>query len=305
MPTLVTPDLSSAVLGLFASGKTRVNNVIAKCLMLFSLVFLLAACGGSDEAERNEAERKYVGQVTGTDAYIGLVENGDQLLAYVCDGNGISRWFKGGFSPVQASTLTAGGQTLVVQPTPQGLQGAVDVDGVPRTFTVRQVPQSSEAGLYRAEVPIDDQTMVGGWVVLEDLTHRGLVSLGGTTLTTSSLSVSSGTVQVTSPTLNSFVSVKPATTITTSCGYTGMVTNAAGARLAGVRVRVFDTSTTPERLIGETTTDATGNYRLTVNQTSPSPTKTYRAVVVNSAGQTVAQESATASCGATIHLVVR
>jgi hypothetical protein len=300
MPTIATLDLRSAVLGFFASGKARLNSAMTKCLMSLSLVFLLAACGGSDDADRT-----YVGQVAGTDAYIGIVENGDQMLAYVCDGNGISRWFKGGYSQALASTLTSGGQTLVVQSTPLGLQGTVDVDGVPKTFTARQVPQGSEAGLYRVDVPIDDQAIVGGWVVLEDQTRRGLVSLGGTTLSTSSLSFSSGTVQVTSPTLTSFVSVKPATAITTSCSYSGTVTNAAGSRLAGVRVRVFDTSAVPERLVGETTTDATGGYRLSVNQPSPSPTKTYRAVVINSAGQVVAQGSATASCGATIHLVVR
>lgn len=293
-------DLMWSLLGFFASCTARLTNTVAKCLMSLSLVVVLAACGGSDEAER-----KYVGQVAGTDAYIGMVADGNQMLAYVCDGHSISRWFRGAYSPNQASTLTSGGQTLVVLATPVGLQGTVDVDGVPKTFMVRHVPQGSEAGLYRAEVPIDGQAMVGGWVVLEDQTHRGLVSLGGTSLSTSSLSFSSGTVQVTSPTLTSFVSVKPATITTTSCSYSGTVTNAAGSRLAGVRVRVFDTSATPERLIGETTTDATGGYRLSVNQPSPSPTKTYRAVVINSAGQTLAHASATASCGATIPLVVR
>lgn len=274
------------------------RNILKFVFSIF-ISSVLTACGGSDDSEQ-----KYVGKVMGTDAYIGVVESGKRVIAYVCDGNNISQWFEGSFTQAGVVKLESNGQTLMLQATPQGFQGTYEKDGDRKSFLANSIPSASEAGIYRADVPINDQSIIGGWVVLEDQTRRGLVTLGGTKLSTSGFSLSTSSVQITANNTTSLITVSPVSTTTVTCRFSGVVSNSSGALISGLRVRIFDTSTLPERLIGEATTDSRGSYSLSVNQSSTSITKTYRIIVLNSAGQTIAQTTSSTSCGATTNFSI-
>lgn len=281
-------------------GPSFIRRVCAT-LVVLATAAALAACGGSDNAVTSA--RTYVGKVEGTDALIGLVSDGTAAVAYVCDGQDTATWFRGAQPDARTIQLDAGADGLVATLSEQGAEGHVVLAGTRRKFTAVPASPGTPAGLYRAEVPLDAGTLIGGWIALASGEVRGLLKLGSTSLSTSQLSLSSGSVLVTSSTLTDTVMLAAVSTSTSTCAYSGTVKSASGAGLSGVRVRVYDTTTTPNRLIGEATTDATGAYRFTATQNSPAPTRTFRAVATDSAGRTVGQASTSTSCGAVLNIV--
>lgn len=270
-------------------------------LAVIASVLALAACGGSDNAAA--PAKAYVGKVEGTDALIGLVSDGVAAIAYVCDGQELATWFRGAQADARTIQLDSGGDGLVANVSEQSAEGHVVLAGTRRKFTAVPAAPGTTAGLYRADVPLDAGTLIGGWIALASGEVRGLLKLGSTTLSTSQLSLASGSVLVTSSILTDTVVLAAVSTSTTTCAYSGTVKSASGASLSGVRVRVYDITTTPNRLIGEATTGATGAYRFTATQNSPAPTRTFRAVATDSAGRTVGQASTSASCGAVLNIV--
>lgn len=266
---------------------------LSRWLTLFLAVSVVSACGGDTE----EGAQTYVGRVAATDAYIGVVANSTEMIAYVCDGNSIRRWFRGARSAGPETTLVAGDETLVMRFSASGVDGTVDAGGSPKTYTANLVPAGSPAGFYRAEVPVDDQILEGGWIVLEDGTFRGQATLGGSTTSSTQLNFSTGSALFTVSGKSSLVNVAPVSISTTTCIYSGTVTNAATQRLSGVRIKLFDVSVSPERLIGEATTDLNGNYRLVVTQPVTSLAKSYRIDVFGASGQKLGQALFAATCG--------
>src|SRR4051812_42590389 len=92
---------------------------------LAALVVGLAGCGKPPTTEgdaRQEPDRTYVGKLDGgpDSARIGIVTQGDRLLAYVCSGEeafngGNCRWLSGRLSSGAAELTHAGGMKLSVE----------------------------------------------------------------------------------------------------------------------------------------------------------------------------------------------
>lgn len=131
-----------------------------------------AATGGAAAASR----LGYVGRVTGTDAFVGIVVRGDAVTAYVCDGRNLARWFHG--------TLTNGRALLTSR---SGGRLQVDLRSVPRgalrlprrkALPFVASPARGRAGLFRAERAVTTRARrkgrrLTGWVRLNDGSVRG------------------------------------------------------------------------------------------------------------------------------------
>jgi hypothetical protein len=139
----------------------------------------LAACGG-DEASKSGGsdalEGEFVGTVEGSDAYVALVSNGDELVSgYLCDGKGVSTWLERsqvvhGSAELRDRKGARVGQVELVR---DRASGEVEVGG--RALAFSAAPAEGEAGLYREAVgdagePGFTET---GWIVLADGSVRG------------------------------------------------------------------------------------------------------------------------------------
>jgi hypothetical protein len=112
-------------------------------------------------------------KVEGTNAFLDdFVANGDEVVAYVCDGANVAQWFRG---PVGASgfDLTAGEARMTGTVNGDGLVGVVTMpDGSAHAFDAKPV---TSAALYRAEAGDTENLQVGGWVVI-DGEQRGAIA---------------------------------------------------------------------------------------------------------------------------------
>jgi hypothetical protein len=160
-------------------------------LVLIVLSLTLGACGGAQPTPETMLSGAWVGKVDGTDAYIAIASNGEEVMAYICDGKTITQWYRG-----QATTggldLAAGSAKLQAQLTVDAANGSITLaDG--ESFNFQATRAAGDAGLYRLEETVDDETWTAGWVVLNDGQLRGLrVSSKGTLETLSSLSAGAG-----------------------------------------------------------------------------------------------------------------
>lgn len=117
-----------------------------------------AATGGS-----------YVGPVDGSNAFIGIVSNGNNLLAYVCDGDQsgatAADWFRGATDGSYVDMTTANGAHLVATIGANGADGFfTDATGVSYSFHADVA--GAGAGLFRATANIDGTQFVDGWVLV-------------------------------------------------------------------------------------------------------------------------------------------
>jgi hypothetical protein len=162
-------------------------------ILWFPLALLLAvaaACGSGDSddapatATANPA-RTYVGAVTGTSAFLAVVDDGTRVLAYVCDGvpadpvgtvPTIQTWFN---APSAGGKVDAsqGDARLQLTLTDTAMSGTVTLAGG-RQLAVTGTPASGDAGLYRAEAEGSGSTAVGGWILNAAGEQRG--GVGGT-----------------------------------------------------------------------------------------------------------------------------
>lgn len=113
----------------------------------------------------------FVGRVQDSNALIGLVTNGDRVVAYVCD-NVEADWFRGQVVDGRAVLTAAGGAQLTIDvsaATPSGTLHLQDGRGLSFTTEVAD----GMAGLYRAEATVGGAPLVGGWIVLSDGDGRG------------------------------------------------------------------------------------------------------------------------------------
>jgi hypothetical protein len=144
---------------------------LAAPLVALASVALVLGCGDDEQAAAVQVT--YVGQVSGTNAYIALVAEGGKLSGYVSDSKQVSTWLT---APRLASSVelesrqgdplgdVSGGDTA---------GGSVEVAGKDRTFTLERA--TGEAGLYRAArgKPGKKGFVEVGWVVLADGSQRG------------------------------------------------------------------------------------------------------------------------------------
>lgn len=114
-----------------------------------------------------------VGRLSGTDALVAVVSDGDEVVAYVCDGPAaLGERFFGTLDGGRAVLRSTGGAELdltVVEGTATGTFTAAG--GTPVAFTT--APATGDAGLYFAD-GIEDGVVYGaGWIVLADGTQTG------------------------------------------------------------------------------------------------------------------------------------
>ncbi|MBI3152398.1 MAG: hypothetical protein HYZ21_09710 [Chloroflexi bacterium] len=154
-------------------------------VVLITLSLLISACGASKSAT-DGITGVWVGDIEGTDTFIGIASNGSEVMVYVCDGNTISQWFYG---QAGEENLDLAAGTLNLSDANSNVQAQLAVDGASGSVTLAngqsfnfQVPRAAgDAGLYRLEETGNDEQWVSGWVVLNDGQLRGLrVSTKGT-----------------------------------------------------------------------------------------------------------------------------
>ena len=126
------------------------------------------------------ATRTYLGAVNGTRALLGIVLNGTQVRAYVCDGTPsrlaiLAEWFTGQVkgSSVQASSQDQQAQ-LTAQLTDQSASGTLRLaSGRVYSFSIPQVPATGQVGIFEGTALIAGQRYHAGWLRLAGGDQRG------------------------------------------------------------------------------------------------------------------------------------
>jgi hypothetical protein len=162
-----------------------------------SLVFLLVGCGSTSSAPASPtasstptlsevrsvstgATRTYLGAVSGTQALLGIVLDGTQVRAYICDGTPsrlatLAEWFTGQVSEglVQASSTDQQAQ-LTAQFTNQNASGTLRLaSGRVYLFSIPQVPTTAQVGVFEGTALIAGQRSHAGWLRLAGGDQRG------------------------------------------------------------------------------------------------------------------------------------
>jgi hypothetical protein len=173
------------------------NPIVSLCAA-FAVAFTLNACGNTQPVQTEEAflaeiEREnlipttsFVGEVSGTSAYIAIVERDGTVEVYVCDGTptsvSIAQWFRGTLKGSALSAESDDGSKLTGTRNGSSLTGSVTLNGVQHTFTTSET-NGTEAGLWLALADLLEngevtrESLLGstlnGWVVLSDGSQRG------------------------------------------------------------------------------------------------------------------------------------
>jgi hypothetical protein len=131
--------------------------------------------GGCGEESAQDAGGAFVGAVAGSDAYVAVLSDGDEVFGYLCDGERVSVWLER--SPVEdgrAELVGRGGKRLgEVGFEDAGASGEIRVGGGTLAFAAE--PAEGDAGLYReaAGSPGEPGFAETGWIVLAGGTVRG------------------------------------------------------------------------------------------------------------------------------------
>ena len=162
-----------------------------------ALVYLLVGCGSvsltpvSPTASRTltlsqvrsistGVTRTYLGAVNGTGALLGIVLDGTQVRAYVCDGTPnrlaqLSEWFNGQVKSgrMQASSLDQQAQ-LTARLTGQRATGTLRLaSGRVYSFSIPPVPVTAQVGVFEGTALIAGQRYHAGWLLLPGGDQRG------------------------------------------------------------------------------------------------------------------------------------
>jgi hypothetical protein len=146
-----------------------------------------------------------VGRLSTTDSFAGFVVGRDTVLAYVCNGTdaGVSRygWFRGTLGPDGSfQGQDSSGNRLSARLIGDSVSGSVTFDdGTAATFQLDRAVR--DAGLFRFERTVSNDTVVGGWIVVNDGDVRGQIehrsaSGGATFIGTGSFDPVTHTVQI-------------------------------------------------------------------------------------------------------------
>ena len=141
---------------------------MAQSLAVFGVLLLLGGaigCGGEEGiSPAPQPDLSYVGLVEGSDARVAVVEDGEDLVAYLCGGPTsfatLTRWFRAPL-PEQGSPFRLEKDGVVIEGTiDEGLaEGEVEApDGTRLAFHAEATPRGDLAGLYGAE---DEGCMTG------------------------------------------------------------------------------------------------------------------------------------------------
>ena len=157
--------------------------------LALALVSVLAACA-TDAADPDPDEPPTV-EVESTDTFVAAVDDDTYFgviaadlatddderafIAYLCDGDTRSTWF---IDAASGDVVTLASDDAEVELTfhPDHVDGELTLaGGAPRAFTAERA--TGDAGLYRAEATVDAADYVGGWIILNDLSQRGAITL--------------------------------------------------------------------------------------------------------------------------------
>ena len=137
---------------------------------LLASVFALGACGGGGSSVPQDL--RAVGRVSGSDAFVAVAKYGRTIDAYVCDGKTVGETFKGRASGGRLDLRSDDGARLQATVAGDEVRGRfTPARATPLAFTARAA--AKPAGLYRAQVVANGQTITAGWVVLPDGEQRG------------------------------------------------------------------------------------------------------------------------------------
>lgn len=163
---------------------------------LLALGFLLIGCGSGPTSSPSAtasstptvsdirvvstaATKTYLGVVSGTTALIGIVLNGAQARAYVCDGTPsrfatLSEWFAG---QVRSGTLAESLQDqahLTAEIRQQSASGTLTLaSGRAFTFMIPLVANTHQVGIFEGTDLIHGERYHAGWIVLPNGDQRG------------------------------------------------------------------------------------------------------------------------------------
>jgi hypothetical protein len=142
------------------------------------IAFAGTACTSAADPGPAVPEVDSVGRVDGSNALIALVADGDQVVAYVCDGDiALGERFRGTLVDGRGELRSAGGATLVVALSGEAATGTfTPVGGTPAAFTTTAA--TADAGLYFADGRSATGPYAVGWVVLADGTQNGTAAVG-------------------------------------------------------------------------------------------------------------------------------
>src|SRR5689334_20780943 len=183
-------------------------------VIAIAAMVLLAGCSGG--SHRDDSTRAagagggprgaWTGEVTGTDAFVAVVADGEQLIAYVCDNGKTSEWFAGNAAGSDLGLVARDGAQLDLS-LDSNASGRVRLhDGTVHAFRLTSTPAPS---LYRAEAGGREARALAGWIKRSDGSVRGSVQLTtptGTTVT-SAPALSAPTLPV--PTINVTLPLAP------------------------------------------------------------------------------------------------
>jgi hypothetical protein len=164
----------------------------------FAVAFTLNACGNTQPVQTDEAfvaeinreisipTTSFVGKVSGTSAFIAIVERDGTVEVYICDGTptsvSIAQWFRGTLKGTALNAEGDDGSKLTGTRNGSSLGGAVTLNGVQHTFSTSET-NGTEAGLWVALTDflengeVTEQSLLGttlnAWIVLPDGSQHG------------------------------------------------------------------------------------------------------------------------------------
>jgi hypothetical protein len=134
-----------------------------------------------------------VGDVDGGGASVAIVLNGDEAIAYVCDGE-IEEWLEGTASDGELSLSSDDGE-LTASYDEDGAAGDITALGESWSFTVDEV--APPEGLYRvADTILGGAEVDGGWIVLPDGRQVGVLTVDGESTSAPELDTETGEVTI-------------------------------------------------------------------------------------------------------------
>ncbi len=158
-------------------------------LALMIVGALLAACGGEAAtappgASGSGTTRTFVGKIAGSDAFVGLATDGQELTAFVCDGTPDHEaqqwgWFKGTVQNGAFDITNDAGARLTVTIAGDTANGSVKFSGG-QDLSFSAAAATGQAALLRGETTTDGKRYIAGWIVQSDGQVRGGAIQDGT-----------------------------------------------------------------------------------------------------------------------------
>ncbi len=151
----------------------QVGMSSALCVVTLCLAIVPLSC-----SQGTPVAGSFVGPTEGSESFVAIVTDGEQVLAYVCDGATTVEWFTGAAMRDSIDLTSAGSIGLVAERgTGDTLDGTLTAgDGTASSFSASRVDvDGSEGGLCRGILQVDGVTYTGGWIVLPDGRQRGAI----------------------------------------------------------------------------------------------------------------------------------